>query len=416
MNEALISGLLGAVMGGTSSIEKSIAEEMAAKQKEEEEKRREERALSLKEREREMERKRAEENERLKREKIAKTAPSKAPEIGIVGNAIDEYQGEIANTGYTGQTRQATPEEALRWSIGKAREEGNEELAKQREDALYKMLKEGREAAKEAREQEEFARGPKPKEPTGDVAFAKYAAEKTYTGPRDASGKPDPTAFAEHEAKVIGQFVERKTYIRPERVAGGPKPLSMAAEDVQQGKVKKLITDISTDQVGKAKVKNTAKENALGQILSDYQGEVAKANPDDPQAFYRIDLNTVERELRGRLKTAQDAAASEAGAKFTEYRNATKAPKETDEQFKARKEAILPNQLHRAFADNKKSTKDVFVEAVKDDFLSSAPKSQTAKPATKIVTDGGKQYTVRLAPDGKYYREENGQFFEYKGP
>lgn len=407
MNEALISGLLGAVMGGATSIEKSLAEEEAARRKEEEEKRREERALSLKEREREMERRRTEENERLKREKIAQTAPSKAPEIGIVGNAIDEYQGEIANTGYTGQTRQATPEEALRWSIGKAREEGNEELAKQREDALYKMLKEGREAAKEAREQEEFARG-KPEKKTPQMQNVDALAKEIYGG-------DDPERIAQARRQAINRiFPEREA--RGAGSVAGPKPLSMAAEDAQQGKVKKLITDISTDQVGKAKVKNTAKENALGQILSDYQGEVAKANPDDPQAFYRIDLNTVERELRGRLKTAQDAAASEAGAKFTEYRNATKAPRETDEQFKARKEAILPNQLHRAFADNKKSTKDVFVEAVKDDFLSSAPKSQTAKPATKIVTDGGKQYTVRLAPDGKYYREENGQFFEYKGP
>lgn len=408
MNEALISGLLGAVMGGTSSIEKSIAEEMAAKQREEEEKRREERALTIAERKLEMEAAKKKRLEEARRGEIAGylpaatgATPSQSP-MEPEGGGITEYQ--------------VPTEQRLVRGFEAAMAKGDTDAAKVFSDQYKALKQEERAQAEEARKQEEFARGPKPKEPTGEVATIQFLARQTYTGPVGEDGKPDPVAFAKHMKDISESFIERKTYIRPERVAGGPKPLSMAAEDVQQGKVKKLITDISTDQVGKAKVKNTAKENALGQILSDYQGEVAKANPDDPQAFYRIDLNTVERELRGRLKTAQDAAASEAGAKFTEYRNATKLPNESPEQFKARKEAILPNQLHRAFADNKKSTKDVFVEAVKDDFLSSAPKSQTAKPATKTVTDGGKKYTVRLAPDGKYYREENGQFFEYKGP
>jgi hypothetical protein len=240
--------------------------------------------------------------------------------------------------------------------------------------------------------------------------------KRTYKGPVAEDGKPDPVAYASHAAEVSERFIGKKTQLRPEGVAGGPKPLSLAAEDAAQLKVKRLVADIATDQVGKNKVRNSSKENALGQILSDYQNEITKANPDDPQAFYKVDLNTVERELRSRLKSAQDAAAVEAGAKFTEYRNATKKPNENDDQFKARKESILPNQLHRAFADNKKSTKEVFVEAVKDDFLSSAPKSRRAEPATKTVTVEGKQYTVSRAPNGKYYREENGKFFEYKEP
>lgn len=399
---AFIEGLLGAVMGGAQEYGNILKEEETAKRKEEEEKRREERAFTLAERKADAEQKRKQTLDEQERARVSKML---GPETRMTPGANPmEPEGIVES--------KIPIEERLQAGMQKAMSEGDTKTAKALLDQFQGIEEVKRKAAEEARKGE-----PKKEEPSAEFKTRMATIQAAYPGKKDEGGKPiDKEDYDKYVRAEFGKLAAKDAYIKPEHGAGGPKPLSMAAEDAQQGKVKKLITDISTDQVGKAKVKNTAKENALGQILSDYQGEVAKANPDDPQAFYRIDLNTVERELRGRLKTAQDAAASEAGAKFTEYRNATKAPKETDEQFKARKEAILPNQLHRAFADNKKSTKDVFVEAVKDDFLSSAPKSQTAEPATIKVDFNGKPSTARLAPDGKYYvyDEETKQYFLYR--
>lgn len=296
MNEALISGLLGAVMGGATSIEKSLAEEEAARRKEEEEKRREERALSLKEREREMERKRAEENERLKREKIAQTAPSKAPEIGIVGNAIDEYQGEIANTGYTGQTRQATPEEALRWSIGKAREEGNEELAKQREDALYKMLREGREAAKEAREQEEFGRG-KPEKKTPQMQNVEDLAKEFYGG-------DDPERIAQARRQAINRiFPEREARGTP-----GQRPPTAGQLMAAEGRIGSKIKESFTEGFGNKKKVN--------QDLVDRAIPIAINLVDKSDPSKKLDVLKIQNDAISQVKSARKKAEDYAGSQW----------------------------------------------------------------------------------------------------
>lgn len=264
MNETLISGLLGAVMGGASSMEKSIGEEMAAKQKEEEEKRREERALTIAERKKDME---IAKQKALDAEERARVSKMMGPETRMTPGASPmEPEGIVES--------QIPAEERLQAGIQKALSQGDTKAAKSFLEQ-YQAIKDNQ--LKEA----EAARKAEPKREELPAEFRSRMASiaATYPGQRDESGKP--VNASDYDAYVRGElekYRKKETYIKPERPEGVEKPLTRADTLKLEGALRGSLKDRSRiqEKPGEAPV---FKEGVYSDLVT-ISNKIKKADPD----------------------------------------------------------------------------------------------------------------------------------------
>lgn len=300
---AWIEGLLGAVMGGASSIEKSLAEEEAAKRKEEEEKRREERAISLKEREAKM---KQEMDRKLEEEKQKRFSGYMAPQEQTgISQSPDEPEGMVTREMKGGD---------LRTAITRAGAEGRFDDVKVLSEELNRQIRRDIDLSEEARklvEQEQKA-AKRPEEPASLKEF-RGIADLAYGGKRDEQGRPaDPEDYKKFLESQARAKLKKETYIKPET---GEKPLTGAQRDAQETRVGNIVSDLSTVTAGGKKVKDPDRENLLNNILSQYKSDVQKSGKD----FYSIDLNDVKIELSKRANAAEKSAKDRARAEFNKY-------------------------------------------------------------------------------------------------
>ena len=296
---AWVEGLLGAVMGGAKEYGDILKEEETAKRKEEEEKRREERALTLAERKADAEQKRKQALEEQERARVAKMM---GPESRMTPAASPmEPEGIV-------QSR-IPLEERLKAGIEQAMAEGDQKAAKGFVDQYQTMKEIERKTSEEARKQEEFARGPKERGLTGEAATIQFLAEKSYKGPVDEEGKPEPGAFAKHMANVSEDILGKKTYIRPEREpgVGGEKPPTASQRAVAD-------RALSAALPGLAKTKDVSGKDVVDQqMLSFYRGEVNKIKAANPDAVFTLNetLAAAQGSVESAVQKAKDKAASE---------------------------------------------------------------------------------------------------------
>lgn len=303
---AWVEGLLGAVMGGAKEYGDVLKEEEAAKRKEEEDKRRMERELSIVERKAEAEDKRKRANEEAARTRAAEYMG--ASTRATPGGNPMEPEGIVES--------QVPLEERLKTGIQNAAAKGDLAAAKTFLDQ-YQTLKEvERKTAEEARKQEEFARGPKEKAPTGEAATIQFLAEKSYKGPVDEEGKPEPKAFASHLQSVAQEFIGKKTYIRPEREAAGEKPPTPSQRAVAD-------RALSAALPGLAKTKDVSGREVVDQqMLGFYRNAVNEIKKNDPEAIF--DINGTLAAAQARVEAAAERARKKAA---DEWKAMTEADK-----------------------------------------------------------------------------------------
>ena len=392
---AWVEGLLGAVMGGAQEYGNVLKEEETAKRKEEEERRREERAFSLAERKAEAEQKRKQALEEQERARVAKMM---GPQTRITPGASPmEPEGIVQS--------QIPLEERLKTGAEQAFASGDTKTAKNFLDQ-YQTLKEiERKTAEELRKQEEFGRE-KPEKPTGKVAEIKFIAESTYSGPMGEDGKPEPAAFSKHLAGIAKEYQRKETYIRPEREAG-PKPLSEKDRDIAQGRIGKLIEGVAVSQPLGAKTpqKDPVKQDIYNSLFLQVKNEFTQKDADkDPDAVYKVDLNELKSELTSRFSQIERRSREIAGRKFDDFRGSKTTPGDPN---------AITDPVLKEFAKDKKLSKETFVNEAAPKFLQEAAAGGKSESNTKTVTFQGKQYTVRKAPDGNWYREEGGKYYRW---
>ena len=287
MNESLISGLLGAVMGGATSIEKSLAEEEAARRKEEEEKRREERAITLAERQEAMREARKAAQEKAKMERIASylpaatgATPSQSP-MEPEGGGITEYQ--------------VPTEQRLVRGFEAAMAKGDTDAAKVFSDQYKALKQEERAQAEEARKQDEFARG-KPEKKTPQMQNVEDLAKEFYGG-------DDPERIAQARRQAINRiFPEREA-----RVAGGQRPPTAGQLMAAEGRIGSKIKESFTEGFGdKKKVNQDLVDRAIPIAIN----LVDKSDPSKKLDVLKIQNDAIS-QVRSARKKAEDYAGSQ---------------------------------------------------------------------------------------------------------
>lgn len=321
MNETLISGLLGAVMGGASSMEKSIGEEMAAKQKEEEEKRREERILSIEERKRASAEAMKAAQEKARMERIASylpaatgATPSQSP-MEPEGGGVTEFQVPI--------------EQRLVRGIEAAISKGDTEAAKLLSDQYAKITGEKRAQSKEERDIAKFLQEPTEKIPER-IKTVEALTDRFYKqsgGQYDEQGNPtDAKALASASKKAedyVFLTMRERMGITP-GAAGGEKPPTPSQRAVAD-------RALSAALPGLAKTKDISGKDVVDQqMLGFYRTEVNKIKLENPDAVFDLNgtLATAQAKVDAAVEKAKQKAANDWKAMDDAAKKATKIESE----------------------------------------------------------------------------------------
>jgi len=311
MNESLISGLLGAVMGGATSMEKTIAEEMAAKQKEEEEKRREERAITLAERQEAMREARKAAQEKAKMERVASYI---GPEMQITPGT-SPMEPEAATTS------KMQLEQRLTSGIEAAISKGDTEAAKLLSDQYTKLTGEKRAQAKEERDIAKFLQEPTEKIPER-IKTVEALTDRFYKqsgGQYDEQGNPtDAKALASASKKAedyVFLTMRERIGITP-GAAGGEKPPTASQRAVAD-------RALSAALPGLAKTKDISGKDVVDQqMLGFYRGEVNKIKSENPDAVF--DLNGTLASAQAKVSAAEERAKQKAANEWRAMSDADK--------------------------------------------------------------------------------------------